>query len=238
MALDTEVEIVEQAMSYIGIPRTLQGNADGTLASCTDTSIEKAQAQHVYDNARNKLLEEHPWTFARKVALLTLGIDLAQNATTEPWAQEWSFAYDYPTDCARLRRFVGYKTPGYGYRYGGYGRWIWPWVDEDWKYVVRVRTVAAVSARYVLTDVRENDANMSYTERVTDPARYPPHFREALAWLVARDLAMSLALSADRTSIAIGGYDKARWAAKAYDTNEDNPYPDPDGPFIRSRRGR
>ena len=241
--LGTEVEIANAALSHIGISRSLTGDVDGTLDACTDSSLEKAEIDKAYEVARISMLAEHPWTFARKVATLSLIEDLPANS--ENWGEQWRYAYVYPTDCIHLRKFVyddftlGYCQSGWGY----YNEWSWPWPQRAFAFVVRVHTYTVTdpddtTGKVILTDIGEDQAIMEYTEDVTTLTRWDLWARSALAWRLAFEIAIPLSVSPDRAQLCWNMYKDQAWTGKANNTNEDNPYPEPDGPFIAARRRR
>lgn len=227
----TEIDVANGALNCMGFGMVLQGDVDGTFLACTDTSLERTVVERWYTKCRDLLLEEWPWTFARKVALLTLADDLTDD--TDIWGQEWGAAFEYPEDCARTRRFVGDSTAGRG------GDWCtemggWPWPGKGIPFVVRVQE----GAKVILTDVAEVDANLEYTEKVVEVERMTPSFISALEWYIAHKASLPLRVSAEASARAYSMFRSERWAAKAADHNEENPRPEPDGPLIAARRGR
>lgn len=230
MAL-TEVDIAEMALDRLGISKPLSGDADGTLANCTDSSLEKSVIDRWYARCRNATLEAYPWTFARKYATLTL----ADNGDGEAWEDEWDNAYVYPSDCLRVRRFVndvnsGYVGPGY---LGPYARsWEGSWAhDWAWRFVIRIHD----GAKAILCNVDSTDAKIEYTFEATDASLYTEQFASVLAWRLAHEAAAALDVNPTRSQRALEMfvYESARAAAAM--SNEENSPRNDDGDFLRAR---
>jgi hypothetical protein len=222
----TEVVIGNMALARIGVSRPLSGDQDGTLANCTDTSVEKEQLDLWYDQSRQRALTEYAWQFARKSVLLTQ----ASDGVGEIWDDEWDNAYELPTDCLMARRFVNDRGLGY-YRYGC-SEGIWPWGDDsEWKFVIR----AHKGAKVILTDVSTADANLEYTENVTDVTRFTRPFAAGLAWLIASELALPLDVNVGKAQAALQTYYATAQQAAAFSANEEIPLPQGDQQFLNAR---
>lgn len=213
----------------IGVSRPLDGDADGTLANCTEDSAAKDALDRLYARCRDRVLIEWPHTFARKFATLTL----ADDGTDEAWEDEWDFAYEYPADCMKARRFV--SDNGWGYYHWGSVEWNWPFsVQDEWRFVVRVHD----GAKVILTDVDEEDADLEYTEQVTDLDRWTEPAASALAWLLASEIALPLAVDPTKARMAYQMYMEEIWRAAAHQANERVEGPEEDSMFVSARRGR
>ena len=222
----TEVVIGNMALARIGVSRPLSGDIDGTLANCTDTSVEKEQLDLWYDQSRQRALTEFPWQFARKFVALTQ----ASDGVGEIWDDEWDNAYEYPTDCLMARRFVNDRGLGY-YKYGC-SEGIWPWSEEyEWKFVVRSHN----NAKVIMTDVQTSDANLEYTGNVIDVTRFTRPFAAGLAWLIASELSLPLDVNAGKAQAALQVYYATANQAAAFSANEEIPLPQGDQQFLNAR---
>ena len=223
----TEVTIGNMALSRLGITRALQGDADGTLANCTDTTTGKDMLDLWYPRKRDALLESFPWSFARKYASLGAVLD---DGTGEVWEDLWDYAYTYPADCLKIRRFVVDVGTG-----------LYATGDEAWyRYRPRpapfeVKMHGAVKA--IFTDVPVDCADIEYTAAVTDASTFTEEFASLLAWVVAAELSEGLAVDTRRADRALFMAQQAMYAAAASVTNEQEPRPEGDGDFIASRSG-
>jgi len=214
------------ALSRIGVSRPLQGDVDGTLANCTDDSVSKEQCDLFYERCRKRAMSFTPWTFARKFATLVLNDD----GTDEIWEDEWENAYTYPADCLVARRFVNDKGLGYYRRTYDEGRW--PWADEnEWKFVVRTHN----STKVIMTDVDTDDADLEYTENLTDTSRFSEEFASALAWLLASEIALPLDVNVSKAQAAKQQWYLERGEAAATIFNEEIPPEKGDQAFLNAR---
>lgn len=221
----TEIVIANLALSRVGISRQIAAG-DGTLSGSADTSIEKAQCLLWYEICRDRCLEEYPWPFARKFATLTLEDD----GEGEAWEDEWDNAYVYPSDCLKARRFV--QDQGIGFYRLDSTEGVWPWSQMDpWRFVVRQHGGTAV----ILTDVAEDDADLEYTVRVTDPTEFSYSFASALAYLLASEIAVPLSVDTEKANRLLALYQMEGAKAAAIAFNEEEPRDEGDGSFLRSR---
>ncbi len=233
MAL-TETVISNEALMRLGISRQITTVGAGTLAESTDTTIEHQVATFWYPRCRDRVLQDYPWTFARKFLLLT-EID---DGDGEVWEDEWDLAYTYPTDCLKIRRFVSGVSAGHfqtNTTAGLFNRL--DGVEFAFRYVVRQIEVATVPTKVILTDVENADARLEYTAQVTDAGLFTEQFGSMLAWLMATEMSMPLSVSGDQRQAALQGYFSELNAARASDSNEEHDHDEPSGPLVRSRGG-
>lgn len=163
----TQVDIYNLALSRVRA---------GSVGSTTESSPQAIQCNILYEQARDHLLTLYPWRFAKTTRALSL---------TGTTPDEWLYAYDYPNDCLRLHYILpansgknlissaGISTPSIEYTQIPY----------------EVAT-GSNGSRLILTDYE--DAKISYTQAVTDTRLFDPLFVQALAWLMATDLAIAL----------------------------------------------
>ena len=229
MASYTEVSICEMALYRIGIAEQFT-DVDGTIAGVTDSTVEQRVCARVYAQARDRVLQSHHWTFARKFVTLVL----ADDGTGEIWTDEWENAYTYPSDCLKIRRFVTdvgkgwYHTSGEfsDLRFGGS-------THNEWPYVVRQHA----GAKVILTDVETADADIEYTCQETDTTLYDDLFVSALAYLIAAEITVPLvgegADAKRREMLTLYGWEMQQ--ARSLSVNEERPHDEGDGDFVRAR---
>lgn len=237
MAL-TEVVIADLALSRVGISQQIT-DVDGTLASSTDTTVELQVLQQHYPRCRNRLFEHFPWSFARKEDRLVQDEDL--DPDTDGWGNEWDIAYNYPADCARLWRFIN-DTGNFSYNWGldnlGAGYWSGLWIgNAAWSYVVRRHDSGGGPKTVILSNVANDDADMEYTELLTDAADFTEEYASALAWYIASEIALPLNADVRRREDAVRMFIGEMKAASATNSNQDNTLDQPDGEFVQVRGG-
>jgi len=223
MAL-SELLICNMALSRIGVGYQLTIGA-GTIASSTDTGAELRACSLWYERCRNRLLEQIPWTFARKYATLTLNDD----GTGEIWEDEWDNAYTYPSDCLTARRFVNdstwASTEGW---WGDVYRRVYASPYSEWAFVVRIHG----STKVIMTNVAEADANLEYTYAVTTATLFTEQFADLLAWTLAAEIAEPLAINTARSDRARQMAQISFQRAAAHVLNEEIRYPQGDTSFV------
>jgi hypothetical protein len=177
------------------------------IAAPNEKSKEANICALFFEQVRDNLLESLEWNFASR------RVKLAQTTSA---ITNWLYAYQVPTDCIAARRLV---MPGM--RMLPSESRIPFEIGSDGKQTV------------ILTD--QENAELIYTERVTDPNRFAPSFVTALSWYLAAEIAMPLAVStqlADRAAkMAQAAFNSAA-ASDLQQEQEDNP---PESEFIRAR---
>ena len=164
-----------------------------SIASFTEGSVEANACAQVYGLLRDMLLASHQWSFAtHRVILADLG---------HP-PDGWKHRYAYPTTCLRARMI---RPP------------------DGHHNVVRFDVSGDVDAdgnpiRVILCDVPR--AELIYTQRLIAPDLYPPHFIEALSWMIAAELANALSSNDALTQSTMQMAAQAISTSKANDANE------------------
>lgn len=190
----------------------------------SDTSEEAKMFRVFYDSARDFVLREHPWGFAKAVKALS--------ATTNGPPVGWSFEYDYPSDCLFLRAVTGdlgvrsfYGGQVYGDRefYGVYSPRI--------PYEVMSRSDADTTV--IVCDI--SPAYAHYTKRVENTERFDSSFVNALAWYLASELAPALKSDKNDAEKAYQMFRTTIMQASASTQNERKPDKEPDSPSISIR---
>lgn len=177
------VAICNLALSRVGI--------SSTIAALDETSQEAIACNAVYEQARDEVLRDFPWPFARKYVELGL-------VEEEP-NDDWDYSYRYPSDCIRALRLVS--------------------GDPQGRTRIPFQLGHDDSGRLLFTD--EEDAELIYTARFTDPAHFDPTFASALAWRIAVDIAAPLARSDSQRERAEAGYKQALAQARVDALNEE-----------------
>jgi hypothetical protein len=200
MASDTE--ICNLALTHIGV-----GAEIANLA--TDKGQEAQACRRVYDTCLKKALRDFEWPFASKVLALAL-------VTADP-TSEWSFSYQYPTDCLHFRKILSGKR------------------NDSRQSRIPYKFSYGDSGQVIFTD--KSNAEGEYTVYVSDPARFPPDFQMALSLLIGAYISPRLTKGdpfkvGDRC-LKLYEYEISR--AKATAVNEEQGEEEPDSEFIRGR---
>ena len=165
--MTSEVGICNMALGRIGHQR---------IDSLQEASPQAVDCRLFYAGNREALLQRRPWSFAtgRRVLASLTAVD----------SQEWQHAYAWPSDCLSVRYVEPVADEGLLFAGGDLGAAaIAPsaFGQRAVPYEVRGKTV--------FTDRAE--AAVVYTRDISDPTWFAPLFVQALAYLVAADLAMS-----------------------------------------------
>ena len=161
----TDAQICTLALNRVGEKQPLGSLKDATNAG--------RLCRLVYPLARDGALEEFPWPFARRRAALALLADDEDDAEARE-NTGYAYVYALPSDCLVPRYLeTGLLNPA-----------------EDQKIPFELEDDADQSTGVLLTN--QEDAELVYTWRVTETAKFTPLFADALAWRVAYELCFSL----------------------------------------------
>ena len=148
----SSTEIANMALAHLGNSKQ--------IASLTESSGEARACNQFYEIAKDKVLEDFNWPFAR--TFVTLGL-VEENPTGID--DEWGFSYRYPSDCLKVRRLIsGIKA-------------------ED--RLSEIKFIIGSDAQGVLIFTDQEDARLEYTKRETDTAKFPTTFQIALSYYLA-----------------------------------------------------
>ena len=166
MATVSEVKICNLALSNLG--------ARSRIESLTENSTEAKECNLWYDFAREAALEAFDWNFATK--RLTLATDVEA-----PPDNEWSYRYQYPSDCVSAREIVNpFGNPSY--------------IGEDPLLGDAIPFVVETSSdgtrKTILTDL--NNADLRYTRNLDDTTLFSNHFIFTMAAQLAMLMAVAL----------------------------------------------
>lgn len=165
------------------------------ISALTEASAEAKACSQFYEHTRDTLLQAYPWRFAGKTQAL------AELVNDKPGA--WGYAYKRPVDCLKIR-----------------------WVRHEYSDLDLSRQDEA--AQIANTYEVEGDkiycgispAMLRYTFRLTDPAKFPPLFVDALSMSLAVRLAMPLTRDVKLRSDAYQLAQVTRGQAEMADANE------------------
>lgn len=195
--------IADTALARVGSTRR--------LATPSDTSPEGKLCALFYATTRDRLLSLREWSFASRVAALTL----AEGVTP---IDGWAFAYELPVDCLVARRlFTGDRNP-----------------SASAKVPFALQAAEAGGVRLLLTDAEE--LPLAYTALVSE-ALFPASFADALAWALAYDLAVPLAAKPEAFARAAQMARIALSYAEAQDANEGQRDLEPASDLLAARGG-
>lgn len=220
-----ELAIANLARSRLGIGELLT-STDGTIANIVQAGVSKDQLVLWYAQTRDEVEQLFPWPFARAYATLVLN----DAGDGEAWEHEWDFAYTYPSDCLKVRRFVSDLVAP------------WPWgayalpaphilMGRGFEYVIRQHA----GVKVILTNVRESEAKIEYTKQVTTVMLFDPLFTAGLVFLLSSRLAAPLAVDASMEARALAQFQEWHRAAASTAINEETPYPRPRSGYASAR---
>lgn len=199
--MSSVIEICNVALSRLGNSRTIN--------SLTEQSKEAGVCSLHYEPARDAVLSDFDWNFARK------RVALADTGTNPP---DWQFAYAYPTDCVRIISIMvpGMRNP-----------------PARCRVQYEVGSDNAGTGKLIYTD--QDDAWLMYTGLVTDPNMYDAIFRDALAWRMAAEMAMSLTSAPQMGQNAMTMYAQIVRSAGSHSMNESQEPQEPQSEFTAAR---
>lgn len=182
----SKIDIWNLALSHLGIKQE--------VVSETEESDEAKACRRFYDLAREELLREFPWSFARKTAALAL---IRENPT--PF---WIYEYRYPSDCLFFLRLVASSSIALDRRN------------------MEFELSADASGRVIWTNLK--DAMAEYTSSAENTLLYTPHFVKALSYRLASLMAMRF-VRVDPGIARLGAelYERSKQEAQVVDGQED-----------------
>lgn len=172
-----------------------------------DTVGGRACRRH-YDLARDAVLAEFSWGFARRTVRLA--------ALASPPETGWSCLYAYPADALAIHRIgpLRQSMAGYGETLHTIRPTVWatPWETMG------ITNELGDDIRAIGSNIAE--AFAFYTRRVIDETLYPPLFADALAWRLATDLAMVIPRDDVMRKTAWDGYNAVLERARSMAARE------------------
>lgn len=198
----TKTEIANLAIAHLGMGKQI-ANID------TEQSNEANVMRLFFDTARDAVLEDFDWPFARRYIQLQL-VDEAPNS-------EWGYSYRYPSTAMAIRKiFSGVR-------------------NDNRQSRVSYHIGSDNVGRLIFTDQRQ--AQAIYTRQITDIGVYSAAFIMALSFRLAYYIAPQLT-SGDPFKMqdkVYQLYEIELSRARANAVNEEQIDEDPQSEFIRSR---
>lgn len=181
------------------------------ISSLNDTSDEAIACNALYSEARDRLLAEYGWKFAKSRAAL------AELATVT--RAEWDYVYSLPADCL----VPLYVTSEDGQRAP----------SPDVRIPFELEYESSLTSQVLMTD--QVDAWLVYTAAIESVGLFPPHFVDALAWVLAADLALGLPVKPQFGLTLQGRAELAIRQAIAADLRQGQEDPLPEAEHVRAR---
>jgi len=159
----SEVQVAKLALQHIG------DRFD--ITSLTEATPEAEQVNLVFENARDAMLAEHPWTFCKAF------YSPARLSGAVP--SHWAYMFPYPTDGLKVWRIEDPMGPN----------------RPPIPFNVLRATVGGASTKVIVSN--ESEPEFMYSAKITSPSEWSPHFVLALSWRIASMIVMPLTGSAD-----------------------------------------
>jgi hypothetical protein len=186
------------------------------IQSLTEASAEARACNQFYEQTRDTILQDYPWTFAGKTAAM------AQVTNDKPGA--WQFAYSKPNDCLKVRWIrPNYQAPPTG------GVYL---ADTEAREITHPYTLEGSNLYCNLSP-----ALLRYTWRLTDPTAFSGLFIDALAWHLTARLAMPLTRDPKQRADALNIAVQAVATAQEADSNQERSTSDFTSDFLKARLG-
>ena len=211
------------------------GEATQVVDPDESTTVART-CRRFWDQARDAVLSDHPWQFARRVVTAV---------AYTPVPTGWSYAYLLPSDLLSVR--------------GLNPAWVDAWTTAPATYWWTDSTGAIYSSSdainslttpvtWALGGATDEDGldtplllcdaelgSLVYTRRVEDTSRYPPPFVDAVAYRLAFDLAVPLSGSTEIRSLLWTLYQQRLGNAAVMDARQRLDRRMPDAESIRER---
>lgn len=179
------------------------------IASLTERSQEAAACNRFYSTALKATIRDFGWSFSTKFSKVPL-------IKSQP-TPEWAYSYRVPSDSLKVRRIVSGIVP-----------------ETE---ASRIAFVLAEDEAGGIILTNQPDAEIEYTFRADDPARYPPDFVLALSYRLAAYIAPRIT-AGDPNRLgdkAARSYLFELGIARTNSVMEQSPVEDPDSEFVRAR---
>lgn len=207
----TEVELCNLALLRIG-QRDLITSLAGTSAPARACAV-------LYPIARDFMLASYAWPFAtRRLALTAYDYDMDPDFERSGWG----YSYTLPTDyLAAQYIWSGVRNPAF---------------DARTPFAVEGNTATGtpdVLTPFILTD--QEDAELVYTAAITDTTQFPALFCDALAWKLAAELALALAVKPQLAGMMLQGLERSMAMAINAELRSSQSDLNPEAEWIRGR---
>lgn len=205
MAIESQITICNKAIGRIGSSMFIQDINEG--------SQESIICAQFYDSAVQRCLEDGDWNFAsRYVALQDIG--------SPPL--DWLYRYRYPNDCAAAREILlPSNVDGYD------------WFRSRCRFRFEVVEDEANGAKAIVTNLQT--VTLRYTALIQNPALFTAAFVNAVAYLLASDIAAPLSAEPKYAQQAAQAYQLAVSKALALNYNEGSNPREEESEFLKAR---
>jgi hypothetical protein len=217
------------------------GDTDNFIQDlATDTSEEGMLLNTFYPNQRDSLLAALWWPFATRRA------QLAQ-LVGEPPRAGWSYVYGLPVDCLTPRYIYpsGLATqaqslaPPPTMLYGVYTNPRTPRPDQRVPFVIEASMQSDAQNNFRDDQVLLCDyltPTLIYTSKITNPEKFPPVFGDALAWAIAKEIALPLTKKPSLKKECEAEFERAWKIALSVAFNAEQEDSLPDSEFVAGRQ--
>ena len=178
VSVRTPADVVNLSLARIGYKKQVGSLYDGTLAARTALTI--------YSQTRDELLRSEDWGFAERNLSLTLLKQAPESGFYPPgvWNSSyppipWIYEYGYPLDCLKVRAIRPQPL------------FVMDFDPQPFVWSVQNDNSLPTPDKVILTNAE--NAILTYTGRLTNPADWEANFTEAFAAALARRLAPALA---------------------------------------------
>lgn len=182
-----------------------------TIADITESSTAARACNTFYEATRDRLLAAYPWPWAAKRATLA--------ALTDGERDGWEYAYALPADCLTPRELFPENRAV---------------ASKDRRRFVVEYDVTTAKA-ILLSDEEAPELLYTATFSLNVVGHFPPAFTDALAWALAAELAMPLAVKSDLRVRAEQMANLTLERAIATALNSQEPDAPPDSDFVLAR---
>lgn len=194
--MQSVIDICNKALRLINVSK---------IDNLSEESSEARTCSTMYAPARDALLREHQWGFARTYATL---------AATTLIHPHWAYVYAVPS--LYLYGISVFPSDVYVSEDEIFPNRVAESVSRDAEY--RFEVVNMDNSRVVLTNVP--NAMLEYIRQVTDVTLFDPHFTETLCYKLAADMAIPLTGDAQIAAFYTNKLNLALQHAKVLAANE------------------
>jgi len=214
MSSVSEVQLCNLALSRLGCPG---------IQSLSEASRQARACSLHYPVARDAVLRDHPWTFARKEQTLAL--------VSDETVSGWDYVYQYPTDCLNAIRIHDETASADPDSYYDDTQATY---SSSKKIEFEVVASEDLDARRIVSN--QENAILVYTAAVTNPVVFDSLFSQALVLQLASAMAVALKRSQSLAKNLYQEYLVVLGVAKASNANEGHRHEISDSAFVKARR--
>lgn len=194
-----ETTVCNMALGHIG--------ADSISNLTTSRSTNAEYCNTYFETALNATLEGADWNFARVRRSLGVHNDAAPD--------DWSYAYQYPSDCAKLRRLLHTDRR----------------TNDPYPFEVALQNDKAL--RWILTDL--SPATAIYTAQITDLNLFSAQAIEAFSYKLASLIVVPITRKLEAAAPLEAMFRRKLSTAEAGSANERQRDEPPESIFVEAR---